>query len=407
MTHQILMLLGNNAFPNDPRVRNEATTLVDAGYEVTVICPTKGDLSSYELYNGIHVHRFPAPPEGHGILGYMWEFGYSTLAILITSISVFFKRGFDAVHLHNPPDVLVIVALFYKLLGKRVVFDHHDLAPEMYQVLFDNPKKILHRLLLLFENLSCRIADHVIVTNESYRQIDMERNGVSPQNITIVRNGPNAKFQPLEPDLSLVHPGKMTLCYVGEMGHHDGLDYLVRALAHLKNDLNRTDFYCLMIGDGSARKKVRLLATELGLDDHVNFTGYVRFTDVTRYLSSSDICVAPEPSNEYNNRSTVIKMMEYMAIGKPVVSFDLPEHRFSAQDASLYAEANNELDYARKIEYLMDTPAVRNEMSKAGLARIEAELSWPCQAEKLLSAYDSIFPSKSRAVQTEEPVKVS
>jgi len=399
------MLLENNAYPTDPRVRNEAETLVNAGYEVTVICPKKGNMDSYEQYAGVHVHRFPAPPDGQGAIGYMWEFAYSTLAIFVTSISVFFKRGFDVVHLHNPPDVLVVVALFYKLMGKRVVFDHHDLAPEMYQVLFKRPKKIVHRLLLFFEKLTCRTANHVIVTNASYKQLDIDRNGVSAQNITIVRNGPNAKFKPLEPDLSLIRPDRITLCYVGEMGHHDGLDYLIRSLALLKDELNRTDFYCLLIGSGSAWEEVHKLALDLGLDDYVDFTGQVLFDDVTRYLSSSDICVAPEPANEYNNRSTVIKMMEYMAIGKPVVSFDLPEHRFSAQEASLYAEPNNELDFARKIEYLMDNSAVRDEMSRAGIARIQSDLSWSRQAMKLLSAYEDVFQYTTQSLPTEDVIK--
>lgn len=399
------MFLENNAYPHDPRVRNEAGTLIDAGYEVTVICPREKNMAAYENYQGVHVYRFLAPLDGSGFVGYLWEYGYSTLAIFVTSLWVFFRRGFDAIHLHNPPDILVLVALIYKLIGKRVVFDHHDLAPEMYQVLFRSPKKLIHRVLILMENLSCRIADHVIVTNQSYKQLDMERNGVAAENISIVRNGPNAKFKPVDPDPALIIDGKSTLCYVGDMGHHDGLDYLLRALNHLKTDMNRTDFHCLMVGGGSAWEEMRELSIELGLDDHVDFTGYVMFTDVTRYLSSCDICIAPEPSNEYNDRSTVIKMMEYMAIGKPIVSFDLPEHRFSAQAAAIYAQPNDELDFARKIEHLMDNPDIREEMANAGRSRIQHELSWPHQAQELLSAYESVFSDALNPTPGKETLK--
>jgi len=391
MSYRILMLLENNPYPNDPRVRNEANTLADAGYEVSVICPKADKQLAYENLNGVHVHRFPAPPEGAGVVGYLSEFGYATLAIFITSLSVLYQRGFDAVHLHNPPDVLVSIALFYKLLGKRIIFDHHDLAAEMYAVLFDRPNKLIRRVLLAFEKLSCRVADHVIVTNHSYRIIDIERNGVRPAQITIVRNGPDAHFVPVEPDPLLIVEEKIMLCYTGEMGRQDGVDYLVRALAHLKHDLNRADFICRVVGRGVAVEEVRRLAAQLAVADQIEFTGYVDFREVPRYLSSSDICLAPEPSNAYNNRSTVIKMMEYMAIGKPIVSFDLPEHRFSAEDAAIYAEPNDELAYARQIEYLMDHPEVRAKMAQTGRMRIDAELGWPHQAQMLLAAYEKVF----------------
>lgn len=406
MTQRILMFLENNAYPHDPRVRNEAGTLRDAGYQVMVICPRERSMAAYENYEGVYVYRFPAPPDGSGLVGYLWEYGYSTLAILITSLWVLMRRGFDAIHLHNPPDILVFIALIYKLFGKRVVFDHHDLAPEMYKVLFRSPKKVIHRILLLMENLSCRVADHVIVTNQSYKELDIARNGVSAENISIVRNGPNVKFKPVPPDPTLKMEGKKTLCYVGDMGHHDGLDYLLRSLNHLRNDMNRTDFHCLMVGGGNAWEEMRELASELELDDYVDFTGYVMFTDVTRYLSSCDICIAPEPSNEYNDRSTVIKMMEYMAIGKPIVSFDLPEHRFSAQGAAIYAKPNDELDFARKIAYLMDNPEIREEMANVGRSRIQHELSWPHQAQELLSAYESVFSKARNSAPEKETLKV-
>ncbi|MEZ4706058.1 MAG: glycosyltransferase family 4 protein [Caldilineaceae bacterium] len=285
------------------------------------------------------------------------------------------------------------------MFGKRFVFDHHDLAPDMYNALFENGKPFIRKILLWTEKLSCQWADHVIVTNNSYKQVDMERTGIPEHKITVVRNGPNLKlFRPTTPVADLRKKGKVTICYLGDMGHHDGVDYLLRALNYLIFDLGKTAIYCAMVGGGSAWRDMQALCTKLGLDPYVHFYGPVPHAEVAGYLSAADICVAPEPSNTYNNRSTMIKITEYMAMGKPIVAFDLPEHRFSAEDAALYAEANNEYDFAQKLAILVDNPDLRITRGAIGKQRIETRLAWTFQEEHLLSVYEMLTASAKQPV---------
>jgi len=394
MNARILVLLENNSYPGDVRVHREAASLANAGYQVTVICPGGGGQPWQEIVDGVAVYRFPTLPEASGFLGYLLEYGYATAAIFLLSLYAFLRPGFDIVHTHNPPDTLVFIAGFYKLFGKKFIYDHHDLSPEMYLALFgDKGKPFIHKTLLWLEKLSCRLADHVIATNNSYKTIEMERNGVPEERITIVRNGPDLnRLREVAVDPVLKQPGRITLCYVGVMGRHDGVDYLLRALKHLLEDLNRPDFLCLLVGGGDAWAELKLLAKELNLSDYVLFTGWVPCAKVARYLSAADICVAPEPSNDYNDRSTMIKMTEYLALGKATVAFDLPEHRVTAQDAALYAQPNDELDLAQKIIELMDDPERRQYMGEIGKQRIKTKLAWEHQEKHLLEVYKAINP---------------
>ncbi len=393
---RILMLLENNPYPEDGRVRREATALVNAGHQVVVVCPRGAGQPGQEVVNGVMVYRFSAPPEASGFLGYFLEYGYATAAIFLLSLYVLLQQGFDVVHTHNPPDTLVFVAGFYKLFGKKFIYDHHDLSPEMYWALFgDEGNPLIHKILLWLEKLSCRLADHIIATNGSYKTVEMERDGVPEERITIVRNGPDLnRLRAVAVDPALKQPGKTTICYVGDMGHHDGVDYLLRTLKHLLNALNRSDFLCVLVGDGDAWSGLKLLAEELKLTDYVLFTGRVSHPEVARYLSAADICVAPEPSNDYNDRSTMIKMTEYLALGKATVAFDLPEHRVTAQDAALYAYPNDELDFAQKIIELMDDPIRRQRMGKIGRHRIKTELAWLHQEKHLLNVYKMLNSPK-------------
>jgi glycosyltransferase involved in cell wall biosynthesis len=389
---RVLMLLENNPFPQDSRVRQEAAALIEAGYRVTVICPRSPGQRWRDTVNSVRVYRYPPPPEANGFLGYLIEYGYSLIAAFVLSLVALFRGGFDVIHAHNPPDVLVLVALLYKPFGKRFVFDQHDLSPEMYFARFGGEgSKTVHRALLFFEKLSYRFANHVIATNESYKRVQMERGNVPQNQITIVRNGPDLKRLVLaEPYPDLRQKANTIIGYVGVMGFQDGIDYLLRALHHLVYDLKRTDFYCVIMGDGDALPTLKTLATELNINEYVWFTGYLTGDAFVRTLSTTDICVDPDPSNTYNDRSTMIKLMEYMALQKPIVAFDLPEHRFSAQDAAVYAKANDEMDFARQIAALMDDPDRRQAMGRRGRERIETALAWHYQAEKLVSAYRTL-----------------
>jgi glycosyltransferase involved in cell wall biosynthesis len=393
--NRILMLLENLPFPQDLRVRREANALHAAGYRVTVICPAHKGQPFHERVNGVRVFRYLAPRGANGFLGYVWEYGYSMFASFLLSMLVFFGEGFDVVHAHNPPDTFVFIALLYKLFGKRFVYDHHDLSPEMYQARFSgggNP--LVYRVLVWLEKVSCRFADHVIVTNESYKKIALDR-GVPESHITIVRNGIELSRLdgPIEPDRSLRNLGKTIIGYVGVMGFQDGVDYLLRALHHLVHELGRTDFHCILIGGGDACEELKAEARRLGLEERVQFMGFVFGEDLRRYLSATDICVDSAPSNAYSDRSTMFKIMEYMSLGRPIVAFDLPEHRFTAQQAAVYVSPSDERAFARALAELMDDPQRRVSLGVVGSQRIKTQLAWDFSVPNLLRAYRSVLPA--------------
>ncbi len=395
---RVLMLLENCSYPQDGRVRHEATTLLAAGYEVSVICPATRGQVRHEIVDGVNVYRFPALMANGGLLSYVWEYTFSVTAMFVFSLVVFIRDGFDVVHAHNPPDILALIAACYKVLGKRFVYDQHDLCPEIYQARFaDHAYPIVQSILLGFEKISYRLSDHVIATNESYRTIGVERGKVPGNRITIVRNGPDPEqWQRITPLVDLRQRAGTIIGYMGLIGPQDGVDYLLRALAHLVYTLKKTDVLCLIIGQGDAVPRLKELAIELGLTPYVEFTGWLSGEKLLGYLSTIDLGVDPAPSNPYNDRSTAIKLMEYMALEKPVVAFDLPEHRYTAQDAAIYAIPNDEMDFARQIAALMEDAERRMVMGRRGRARIDTELSWPYQAECLLKVYKSLNLSEKK-----------
>jgi len=404
---RILMLLENLPFPQDVRVRREACALVNAGYRVTVICPAAKGQPFQEMVNGVHVCRYPAPRAANSFIEYIWEYGYSMTASFALSLLVFLREGFDVVHAHNPPDTFVFIAGFYKLLfGKRFVYDHHDLSPEMYQVRFPTGgNQLVYDVLVLLEQLTCRFADHVLVTNQSYKKVAMERGRVPEERITIVRNGIelNRVGAPIEANRSLRQLGKTVIGYVGVMGYQDGVDYLLHALHHLVFDLGRTDFHCVLIGGGDAWESLKGLAQSLDLNGYVQFTGFVFGEDLLRYLAAADICVDATPSNPYSDRSTLIKIIEYMSLGKPIVAFDLPEHRFTAGEAAIYVAPNNVLEFARAVAQLMDDPHQRASLGTLGRSRTKKQLAWEYSAPHLLHAYQQILPASPPAKRVAVP----
>jgi glycosyltransferase involved in cell wall biosynthesis len=327
------------------------------------------------------------------VIGYLTEYGYFTSACLGISLYILVTEGFDVIHAHNPPDTLVAVAAVHKLFGKKSVFDHHDLSPELYLSRYKtNTKGFVTRALGLFEKWSVRLADVVIATNESYRTIDIERNGASPDRVFIVRNGPDAgRVRLTEPDRRLRAMNRKILVYIGAMNPQDGVDHLLHALAHLLRQRERTDFYCVLVGSGDSLASLRALAKELGIAEYVEFTGFIPDEDLVRYLSTADICLDPNPSSPLNDVSTWIKVMEYMAVGKPVVSFDLKETRVSAGDAAIYVTPNDESQFAAAIAALMDDPARRDAMGRRGQARVNAELGWHVTSLNLVRAYEFLF----------------
>ena len=392
---RILMLVENYSFPEDVRVLNEAQSLVRNGFDVAVISPKSKDGQSAERrpyfseVEGIRVYQYPWPAEGNGFLGYIWEYSASLVCMWVLSLWVYLRHGFDFIHAHSPPDLLVLIAIFFRPFGVRFVFDHHDISPEMYQARFDGDgNATVIRVLKFFERLSCRFASHVISVNDSYRDLVIERTGVDPDKVTVVRNGPNLKkLRLVDPAPELRNRGQTILGYVGILGFQDGVDGLLHVLHKLKFELGRDDFYCVLIGKGDALESLRKLATELDLDDNVLLTGYISHEKLLTYLSSTDICVSPDPYDEFNDRSTMIKMMEYMTLEKPIVAYRLTEHQVTARNAAIYAEPKDQLDFAKCISMLMDDPELRATMGRSGRQRIEEQLAWPHQEQKLVNVY--------------------
>lgn len=390
--NRVLMLLENQTFPLDVRVLHESRALVDSGYQVSVICQRAPNEPWQEVIDKIYVFRYPAPPKGENFFAYLVEYSYSFIAMFLLSFFVWSERGFDIIHTANPPDTAVFIGMFYRLFGKRFVFDQHDLVPELYLARSGKTKSsVVYKFFLWMEKLSFRFSDLVIATNQSYRQIAMERGKLPGDRVVIVRNGPDLKkLNLVSEDAELRKKAKTIIGYVGMIGSQDGLDYLLRSLNRLRNDLGREDFYCVIIGKGNIISDLKKLKHKLGIQDLVWFTGYISEEDKRRYLSTVDITVVPDPKNGFNEYCTMIKIMEYMTLGKPIVAFDLQEHRVTAEDAALYAKPNDELDFAKQIAVLMDDPETRNKMGAFGKDRIENKLAWKFQAENLVKAYENL-----------------
>jgi glycosyltransferase involved in cell wall biosynthesis len=385
---RVVLLVENNSYPLDFRVRREASTLRSVGCKVTVIAPRSRGQRWLEDVDGVRVYRFPAPPDGRGLFGYAVEFGYATFAMLILTIWVWLRSGFEVIHAANPPDTCFVIGGLFRLVGKRYVFDQHDLAPEVYLSRFQRPREnLIYHVLRFFERCSYAAAHVVIATNESYKELAVSRGRKSPRQVFIVRNGPPLSFAEVEPDADVVRRARHLIGYVGTIGPQDGLDYWIRAVHELVSRFGRTDFLSIVIGDGDSLPEVRRLAAELGVDRHVWFTGRLAESDVRKYLSAVHVCVQPDPLSPLNDRSTMNKLMEYMALGKPTVAFDLKETRCSAREAAIYVPPNDVVEFARAVHWLLDNAAVRETMGNTGRRRVRDELAWEYSAEALLRAY--------------------
>ncbi|PZU52398.1 MAG: glycosyltransferase WbuB [Thauera sp.] len=390
---RVLVIVENLPSPFDRRVWQESTTLRDAGYEVTIICPTgKGYESRYEVIDGIHIYRHDLPVEAEGALGYALEYSSALFWEFVLAWKVYFRRGFDVIHACNPPDLIFLVGGFFKLfLRKKFVFDHHDINPELYEAKFGR-RDFFYKLMVWCERLTFKTANVSIATNDSYKKIAIERGGMKPGDVYVVRSGPKLDRLKIVPPVESLKRGRRHLVgYVGVMGKQEGIDYLLRAVEYMVNTLGRTDVHFGLVGGGTSLDELKAYAVELGVADYVTFTGRVPDAELLAMLNTSDVCVNPDVANEMNDKSTMNKIMEYMALGKPIVQFDLTEGRFSAQDASLYAAHNDHEDMARKIVELLDDPERRQRMGEFGRRRVEQELEWQYEAPKLLAAYDRVF----------------
>jgi glycosyltransferase involved in cell wall biosynthesis len=406
MKAKVLIIVENLPVPFDPRVWKEACTLREHGYEVTVLCPKgKGYKKAYEYLEGIHIYRHPMPKEGNGVLGYLCEFSCALFWELFYSMWIFLRRGFHVIQGCNPPDDIFLVALPFKLLGVKYIFDHHDANPELYLSKYES-KGLLYRAQVLLEKLTYRFSDVVMATNESYRELAVKRGGLSPENVFVVRNGPDTEtFRAVPPNPALGHGKKYLVGYVGTMSIQEGLDILLDVALHIKS-IGRQDVHFTCVGGGPGLAGLRQMVKEKNLEDMVDFTGRVPDRQLLEFLSTADVCVNPDKPCEMNDISTMIKIMEYMALGKPIVQFDLKEGRFSAGEASLYADNHGMAgDFAAKILWLLDHPEERMRMGQIGRRRVETELAWKFSVVNLLAAYERALPRRVSSFSTYEPAE--
>jgi glycosyltransferase involved in cell wall biosynthesis len=393
----VLILVENLSVPFDRRVWQECLALRAAGYTVSVICPkgTKRDTEAYAEIEGVRIYRYALKAAAGGPLGYLQEYG----SALWHTFRLARKVGHvDVVHGCNPPDLYFLLAKRLKRKGTKFVFDQHDLVPELYLSRFNRGEDALYRAVCWLERQTYQTADVVISTNESYRSAALTRGGKRPEEVFVVRSAPVVeRFHqvPIEPEIKRGKP--YLLCYLGVMGPQDGVDYALRALARLRDEQGRTDWHAVFVGGGDTFDAMVALAAELGLADQVEFTGRVSDDDLLRYLSAADVCLSPDPLNPLNDVSTMNKVMEYMAMGKPMVSFELKEARVSAGEAALYAPANDESQFAKLVAKLMDDPEERQRMGEIGQARVSGPLSWSESRRHLLAAYAAAVGSPADA----------
>lgn len=397
MKEKVLIIVENSTVPPDPRVWKEALALRAAGYEVTILCPKwKGFERHYEVVEGIHIYRHPVPPEARGLLGYLLEYGCSLFWEFLYTWRIYLERGFNVVQACNPPDDIFLVVLPFKLFGVKFIFDHHDVNPELYLAKYQR-KDFFYHLLVWLEKATFRFSDVVITTNESYKEVAVTRGSRSPEDVFVVRNGPDLKtFKLVAPEPSLKHGKRYLVGYVGVMGTQEGVDILLNAAEYIRS-LGRKDVHFTCVGEGPAFRDLNEMVKQKGLEQMVNFTGRISDQDLLAILSTADVCVNPDRPCTMNDMSTMIKIMEYMALGKPIVQFDLKEGRISAREASLYCDNENQVvDFANKILWLLDHPEEREKMGKAGRTRVENELAWDYSIEHLLAAYDKVFSRARR-----------
>lgn len=392
----ILFVVENNSVPPDIRVWREAVSAKKSGYSVTIISPkTETFPNSYEVIDDIEIYRHPAIENKGGKLNTLVEYANAFFWELLLCVRAFSRKRFHVIHGANPPDHIFLIALLFRLFGVKFIFDHHDLAPELYVCKFGGRKKIVYGLLSLMERLSCLAADAIVSTNQSYKQHVIQRYGIMPEKVFVVRNDPEA------PVIQIVEPGTQSqskqlteLVYAGSINRQDGVDLLARVVHILVQRLHERQIHCTVVGDGDDLVRVKSLCLDLGVSSHFTFTGYIYDRKIVRkHIEEADICLETAPHSEVNGKSTFIKVMEYMAAGKAIVAFDLKETRFSTQDSALLIEQGNLSAFAEAIKKLAREPFLRDELGKKGRRRITDELNWHNSSRQLISAYEYVCES--------------
>lgn len=395
-SRKILIIVENLPVPFDTRVWQEATTLAANNYIVSVICPKgKGYISEEEVIDGVNIFRHDLPTEGNGAIGYLKEYSTALREEIRLAKKIYKEIGFDVIHGCNPPDDIYLVANKFKKYGVKYVFDHHDICPELFEAKFGTNglmKKILYQSQVFMERQTYKHCSFAFVTNESYKNIAIKRDKMDPNKVIILRSGPKLERMKIQPPKEEIKHGKKYMVgYLGVIGQQEGLEYILQAAKYCKEMLKRNDIFWGIVGGGPHVAVLRDMCTKMDLDDCVEFTGRVPDQQMLDYLNTADVCVNSDTYNSMNDKSTMNKILEYMSLAKPIVQFDLTEGRYSAQEASLYAEQNNAIDMANKIISLLEDPEKRKRMGEFGYNRIVNELSWEHTSKTLLEGYNQFY----------------
>lgn len=396
-SRSVLIVVENLPVPLDRRVWLEATSLHEAGYQVSVICPMgRGWDKAYEEIQGIHIYRYPEPVEAHsGAIAYAREYLHALYHMFRLARKVRKNHGFDIIHGCNPPDLIFLLGLRYRLAGVRYLFDHHDVCPELFEAKFGK-RGLLYQIMLWWERMTFAVADVSIATNESFRRIAIARGGMAPEDVFVVRSAPKVEiFKPKPGDSRYRKGAGHVMGYVGVIGQQEGMDLLVAAADHLVKSLGHTDVHFVIIGFGPTLEDVRADVAARGLESYFTFTGPLFGQELLAALNAIDIGLAPDPKNAMNDISTMNKVMEYMTLEKPLVQFDLTEGRASVAEAGLYAQDNDPADFAAKIAHLIEHPEEGRLMGKIGRTRVLSQLSWEFSVPALLAAYDRIYAKRA------------
>lgn len=390
---KVLIIVENLPVPFDTRVWQEATTLAANGYTVSVISPKgKGYTKDKEILDNVHIYRHDLPVEGNGVIGYIKEYFVALKEEIRLAKQVYKEVGFDVIQGCNPPDNIYIVAQHFKKHGVKYVFDHHDICPELFEAKFGHAKGLLYFSQIYMERQTYKHCTFAFVTNESYKKIAIERGKMDPNKVIVLRSGPKLERMKIQPPKEEIKRGKKYMVgYLGVIGQQEGIEYILEAAKYCREVLHREDIFWGIVGGGPHVDTLKIQCARMGLDDCVEFTGRVPDGKLLDYLNTADVCVNSDTYNSMNDKSTMNKILEYMALAKPIIQFELTEGHYSAQEASLYAEQNNAEDMANKIVYLLENPDVRKKMGEFGRARVVNELSWDHTCKALLMGYEKLF----------------
>lgn len=389
MNKHMLFIVENCAVPFDKRVWSEAQVAKEIGYDVSIISPANGRTTKkYEVRDGIEIYRHPMPHEAHGKFGFILEYLNALCWELFLSIKIYIKKPFHIIHGANPPDLIFLIALFYKLFGVKYIFDHHDLSPENFLAKFSK-KDFFYDMLLLMEKMTFKTANIIISTNESYKCIAQRRGKKNKNKIFVVRNGPDlSEYIFLPPNNHLKNGFDYLVAYLGTIAKQEGIDNLLRSVHYIVFEKNITNIKFVIIGTGTNWQQMVNLSKEMGLEKYVQFTGFIPYEDLYEILSTADLCVNPEFRDDFTDKSTMIKIMDYMVFGNPIIQYETTEGRVTAGGAAKYIKKNDEIDFAEAIIELLNDPEKRAEMGKIAKKRIMEKLNWDFQKKNLKRAYN-------------------